>query len=394
MRLSTLYLKSREERRLLSGHLWIYSNEIDNKKSPLAKFKSGELVVVRASNNYNLGIAYINPHNLLCARLLTTTESSIDKVFFERRFKQALILREHCFNQPYYRAIFGESDYLPGLIVDRFGNDLVVQITTSGMENLKPIIIDVLLSVFNPKSILLRNDTFGRELESLSLDIEAVFGKSPEEILIEEHGTKFYIPLWAGQKTGWFYDQQLNRSRLKLYVKNQSVLDVFSYLGAWGIQAANFGAQNVCCIDSSELAINYIKRNAMLNNLADRIDTIHDDAFNALKNLLTQKQKFGVIILDPPAFIKKNKDLVNGINAYLRLHEMALCLLKPNGMLFTCSCSMHLSKDALLNIVRKAGLSTNTLLKVIEQLHQAQDHPIHPAIAETEYLKGFIINKF
>lgn len=392
MQLPILYLKPREERRLLAGHLWIYSNEIDTKRSPLAKFNSGELVSVRTSNNRSLGIAYINPHTLLCARLLSTTEQPINKIFFEQRIRLALALREQCFNSPYYRLIFGESDYLPGLIVDRFGEDLVVQIATAGMENLKSLIIAALLSALNPKSILLRNDISWRELEGLNLDVQVAYGEPPQEVIIAEHDTKFCIPLQMGQKTGWFYDQKSNRSRLKDYVHNKTVLDVFSYLGGWGIQAANFGAKQVYCVDSSELAINYIKRNAALNNLAACIDTIHDDAFAALKNLALQKQKFAVIILDPPAFIKKSKDLINGSNAYLRLHEMALRLLEPNGILFTCSCSMHLSRNALLDIIRKASINTEIPLKVIEQLHQAQDHPINPAIAETEYLKGFVIN--
>lgn len=388
MQLQTLYLKKTEEKRLLAGHLWIYSNEIDTKKSPLSEFKPGELVFVKTSTNKNLGISYINPHTLLCGRLLTKSNQPIDKSFFEQRIKQALTLRERCFKQPFYRAIFGESDYLPGLVVDRFADNLVAQITTFGMENLKPIIIDALVSVFNPTSILLRNDLSSRALEGLPLNTEKIYGETPQEVIVEEHNTKFYVPLSIGQKTGWFYDQKQNRSRLKNYVNNKNVLDVFSYLGAWGLQAASFGAKKVTCIDSSELAISHIKRNAELNNLSNITTTIHDDAFNALKNL---HEKFDVIILDPPAFIKKRKDLINGTIAYLRLHEMALQLLEPNGVIFTCSCSMHLQRDNLLNIIRKAGISTNKKIKIIEQLHQSQDHPIHPSINETEYLKGFII---
>jgi len=388
---SNLYLKSREEKRLLAGHLWVYSNEIDTKKSPLARFKVGELVVIKSSNDRSLGIGYINPHNLLCARLLTKNEQLIDKSFFEQRIRQALILRECCFKQPFYRLVFGESDYLPGLIVDRFEDNLVVQITTWGMESFKPIIVDVLVSIFSPKSILLRNDSSGRELEGLPLNVEVAYGEPPQEIIMEENNSKFYLSLLTGQKTGWFYDQKLNRSRLKDYVNNKTVLDVCSYLGGWGIQAANFGARKVCCVDSSELAVNYIKRNIELNNLTSCVEAVRDDAFEALKKLLAQQNKFEVIILDPPAFIKKSKDLMNGVNAYLRLHELALRLLESNGILFTCSCSMHLSRNALLDIIRKAGLASKTSPRIVEQLHQAQDHPIHPAIAETEYLKGFVV---
>lgn len=390
MQLSNLYLKKREEKRLLAGHLWIYSNEIDTKKSPFAQFQSGDLVSVKTRNNKNLGIAYINPHTLLCARLLTRTDQPINKLFFEQRIQQALELRNACFMLPFYRLIFGEGDYLPGLIVDRFADTFVVQITTAGMENLKSFIIDALISILKPKHILLRNDTSSRELEGLPSNVEAIYGEPPQEIIIEENNTKFYLPLWAGQKTGWFYDQKQNRSRLKDYVRNKNVLDVFSYIGGWGVTAANYGAKAITCIDSSELAINYIKRNAELNNLTN-INVINNDAFAALKQLKDQKQKFEVIILDPPAFIKKRKDLMNGTLAYLRLHEMALSLLQKNGVLFTCSCSMHLSRDGLLDVIRRAGISANCELKIIEQLHQTQDHPIHPAINETEYLKGFVV---
>jgi 23S rRNA (cytosine1962-C5)-methyltransferase len=391
MQLQNLYLKPREEKRLLAGHLWIYSNEIDVKKSPLSQFQSGELVLVKTNNNKDFGVAYINPHNLLCARLLTRQEQTIDKIFFEHRIKQAQKLRSCCFSKPFYRAVFGESDFLPGLIVDRFADTLVVQITTFGMENLKTMIIDALIAVFNPKNILLRNDIASRELEGLPLNIETIYGESPQEIIMEEHNTKFYVPLITGQKTGWFYDQRQNRSRLQNYVNHKKVLDVFSYIGGWGIQAACFGAEQVCCVDCSQLAIDYIKRNTELNNVTKRVTTINDDAFNALNNLQNTQQKFDVIILDPPAFIKKRKDIINGTQAYLRLHEMALRLLSRDGIVFTSSCSMLLARDALLDIVRKAGWASHRKLKIIEHLHQAQDHPIHPAITETEYLKGFVV---
>lgn len=390
--MKSLQLKKNEERRLLAGNLWVYSNEIDTDSTPLSKFGQGELVKVKSYNGKNLGIGYINPHTLLCGRLLTrdtNTEINID--FFKTRIERALALRQTCFRQPFYRLIYSESDELPGLIVDRFADDLVVQITTAGMENLKEIIITALIEMLKPKSILLRNDSGSREIEGLPKDVSAVHGAPPRFAKLQEQGVNFNIPIWDGQKTGWFFDQSMNRNHLQNYVKDKTILDVFSYIGAWGIAAAVGGAREVTCIDSSQTALTILNENALLNNVAAKIKTIKDDAFATLKNLQSDKQKFDVIILDPPAFIKRRKDIKEGVTAYLRLHEAALKILNPNGILFSTSCSQHLSREMLGDIIRRGGINTKLDLRIIESLHQAPDHPIHPAIPETEYLKGFII---
>lgn len=387
-----IYLKKDEERRLLAGHLWLYSNEIDTQKSPLAQYVQGELVEIHSQHGKKLGIGYINPHALICVRLLSRNcQEEINVDFFVQRIKQSLVLRERYFIEPYYRLIFADSDWLPGLIVDRYGDVLVVQINTVGMESLKDLIIQALCDVVKPNGILWRNDSSVREQEGLDKYVEVAYGKVPQQIIIEEHGCKFSIPLWQGQKTGWFFDQSNNRSRLPCYVKNAKVLDVFSYIGAWAILAAKQGAQQVTCVEVSDFASSCLQENAKLNNVADKINVICEDAFVALKQMASQEQLFDVIIVDPPAFIKRRKDIKEGFLAYLRLHELALQLLSSQGILFTTSCSMHMQRDMLLDAIRKAALKTKHNMQILEQLHQAQDHPIHLAISETDYLKGFVV---
>ncbi|MBU0744271.1 MAG: class I SAM-dependent rRNA methyltransferase [Gammaproteobacteria bacterium] len=389
--MQTLFLRKNEERRLLAGHLWIYSNEVDTKLSPLKSFSPGELVEIRTAFNKVLGLGYINPNTLLCARLLTSNKhEQIDTDFFITRIKQALIRREMCFAKPFYRLIFSESDQLPGLIVDRFDNVLVVQLNTAGTENLKDKIVEALIHTLNPEAILLRNNSHIRTTENLPSSIETAYGEPPEQVTLEENGVLFSAAIKTGQKTGWFYDQNYNRSRLATYVKNKNVLDVFSYSGGFGITAAASGAAAVTCIDSSENALEQLQQNADLNDVSDKITTICDDAFSALKNLQNNVKLFEVIVLDPPAFIKRQKDIPAGVDAYLRLHRAAMRILQPHGILLTTSCSLHLSRDMLLDVLRQAMIKEKREMVIFEQLHQSPDHPVHPAIMETNYLKGFI----
>lgn len=387
-----LHLKKYEDRRIQSGHLWIYSNEIDTKITPLKNLKKGQIVTIENHSGKIVGKGYVNPHNLLCARILTKDHHEIfDVDFFKKRIVAALKLRELCFADKFYRLIYSESDLLPGLIVDRYEDTLVVQFTTAGMENLKDLIISALIEVIKPQAILLKNDSSARNFEELPQYVEAVFGEPKKIVAIKEYGIIYNIPIWEGQKTGWFYDQNKNRELLKKYVKNKRVLDIFSYIGAWGINAAFHGASEVLCIDSSKNATDLILQNAKSNNLQNIVKTITADAFDALKQLNKSQELFDTIIIDPPAFIKKQKDIKEGFHAYLRIHGLALQLLKPNGIIFTTSCSQHLTKEMLLEVLQKAATNCNKNLSILEQLHQASDHPLHPNIVETEYLKGFIV---
>lgn len=395
MQLKTIKLRKGEDRRIRAGHPWIFSNEIDTGATPLKNFAVGEEVMVLAHDQSPLGIAYINPHSLIAGRLFTRNiNERLDVALFIQRLRQAVALRSYLFLQPYYRLVFSEADQLPGLIIDRFGEHLAVQINTAGMENKQEHLSEALRAVFpDVKSVLLRNDSQIRVQEGLETCVKPLIGTPPEEVTLEENGAHFAAPLWKGQKTGWFYDHRMNRARLQQYVKNKNVLDVFSYLGGWSIQAARYGAQHVDCIEVSQFAADYITKNAALNNVSDKINVICDDAFDAMKTLLQQNKTYDVIVLDPPAFVKKFKDRKEGLLAYQRLNEMAIKLLVPGGILFSCSCSMHVSLEDLTEMLQRIAFRTQTTLQILERGHQGPDHPIHPSVPETDYLKALVVRR-
>ena len=389
--LPELRLKKNEERRLRAGHCSVYSNEVDTKHSPLKGFAVGQWCHVTNSRGRVLGTAYINPNTLICARLVSRLENktlTLDVLI--ERISTALRLRERCFSVPCYRLIFGESDFLPGLVVDRYHDVLVVQVTTAGMDNIQDDIISALSSVINPKTILLRNDSGSRKLEGLELYSKTVLGELPELVELEENNSRFVTSLEQGQKTGWFYDHRLNRQRTQQYVKGKSVLDVFSYVGGWGIEALQAGASDVTCVDASSFALNLATQSAALNDVEDKFNTIEGDAFEVLKSLVEEGKKYDVVILDPPAFVKRRKDLKEGSLAYRRINRLAMNLIKDEGILVSASCSYHLSGEQLLNEIRQAAYLANVQCQVLEQGHQGPDHPIHPAMSETDYLKSFI----
>lgn len=395
MQLKSLRLKKNQDRRIRSGHVWIYSNEVDTSVSPIKAFCPGEEVLVESHHKDILGVAYVNPESLIIGRLFSRhPDERLTHSFFCNRIKTALSLRTRLFNKPFYRLIYGESDYIPGLIADRFDDILSIQLNTAGMDIKKDMIISAFREVIPElKAILLKNDSSARKPEGLENSVVAAFGTPPETVTIEENNVLFQAPLWSGQKTGWFYDHRNNRLQLKHYVSGKRVLDVFSYLGAFGIEAAVFGAQSVTCIDSSKLSAEWIRHNAHLNNMDDKVSIITEDAFMALKNLHQAKEKFDVIILDPPAFIKKQKDRKEGLLAYQRINELALKLLTPEGILVSCSCSMHLKYDDLIEILRRAAYRNDVSLQILERGHQGPDHPIHLVIPETDYLKMIVVRK-
>jgi 23S rRNA (cytosine1962-C5)-methyltransferase len=387
--LPTLILKSQSDRRLKLGHLWVFSNEVDIVRSPLKGFAMGQQALVTTHSGKPLGIAFMNPNGLICARMVSRDETfPLNKSLLVHRFKQSLGLRELTFNEPYYRLVYGDSDLLPGLVVDRYGDYLVVQISGAGMELLKNDIIDALVQVIKPTGILFSNEHSGRELEGLPEYSEIVYGEVPEYVELTENGTRFMAPIRAGQKTGWFYDHRINRAQLQDYVKGKRVLDVFSYIGGWGVQAAKAGALEVTCVDSSEQALVGVSKNAELNGVGNRVKTIHGKAIDVLKKLVAEDVRFDVIVLDPPAFIKKRKDQKAGEAAYRHINELAMRLLGRDGLLVSASCSMHLSNNALVEIVRAAGRHLDRHVQIIAQGGQGPDHPVHPAIPETEYLKA------
>ena len=388
--LASLYLKKGQERRLNQGHLWIYSNEIDSQKTSLKNFSAGEQVVVVSHQGKALGIAYINPHSLIAARLVSrNTSVLLDRSLFVHRIKIALSLREKLFAKPYYRLIFGESDLLPGIVVDRFNDILVVQITTAGMDQQRQALIEALDKVLKPEAILMRNDVKIRELEGLELYNEVVLGELSGLTEIEENQTRFQVDLVKGQKTGWFYDHRMNRARVQHYAKGKRVLDLFSYVGGWGLETATAGASEVFCVDASEQALDWLDSSAEMNKFKN-ISSIQGNVFDVLKHLRSEKEKFDIVIVDPPAFIKRKKDFKEGMNAYRRVNQMAMQLCTRDALLVTASCSHHMPSDTLVQQVQSASRHLDRFVQILELGHQGPDHPIHPAIPETAYIKSFI----
>ena len=280
--IQNLVLKSQADRRLKRGHLWIYSNEVDSARSALTAFTAGEQVVVQNHQGKALGIACVSPNNLICARLVSRDPSQLlDRALLLQRLRQALALREACFAQPFYRLVYGDSDLLPGLVVDRFGDYLVVQMSSAGMDLLKDQILGALQECLRPRAILLRNDHSARQLEGLEHYVESI-GDVPEAVELVENGVRFLAPIAAGQKTGWFYDHRENRLQMQRLAAGRRVLDVFSYVGGWGVQAAVAGASEVVCVDASASALDWVAENARLNAVDTRMSAMHGKAVDAL----------------------------------------------------------------------------------------------------------------
>ncbi len=385
-----IYLKKNEDKRLRQGHLWVFSNEIDIARSPLTAFQAGDLALIKDNAGQALGTAYINPHTLIAARLISRKPNAkLGGNFFKDRIGTALILRERLYSKPFYRLIFGESDGIPGLVIDRFGDVFSLQITTAGIEKQKEILVATLVELFQPQAIVLKNDNGQRELENLSTESEVVYGTLPDEVLIEENNAQFKINIMDGQKTGWFYDHRDSRARCAALAKNQRVLDLFSYSGAWGIPAAIAGASEVVCVDSSESALAIAADSAKLNNVAEKMQFVRADVFEFLKTARENQERFDVIVLDPPALIKRKKDFKAGFEAYRRLNQLALQVLAKNGVLISASCSHHLSKENLHEILRSQARHIDRHLVFFAQGGQGGDHPVHPALPETEYLKTY-----
>ena len=389
MSVPVLRLKRGEERRLRSGHLWIYSNEVDTAATPLKALTPGGEVVIEDSRGKPLGRAYANPHSLICARLFARDPNqSLDRAFLEKRIAEAVNLREMLFEGGCYRAVFGDGDGLSGLVIDRFNDTFVIQSGTAGIDAVLDDIAAALDHLYQPKNIVVKSESAVREQEGLSSMVQALKGELPAEVLLSENGVDYYAPLEEGQKTGWVYDHRAARRRILPLVAGARVLDVFSYCGAWGVLAAARGASSVTCVDSSARAMEFVQRNAELNGVADRMTTLPMEANAAMKELILQGQRFDVVVIDPPAFIKRKKDFKNGLAGYHAINELAMRLVEPGGILVSASCSMHLSRDQLMDVVRSSGRHIDRFVQVFATEGQAEDHPVHPAIPETEYLKS------
>lgn len=385
-----LRVKPDADRRLRLGHLWVYANEFEGKLGALG-LTPGECVELMSGKSQSLGVAYVNPNVLIAGRLLGTPADGFDAaVWLRRRIDSALALRARLGVLEYGRLIYGESDGLPGLVVDRYGPVLSVQLGIAGMELLKQEISTALQSIAGVSALVWRNDAAGRELEGLVRESGVGWGEVAEPVWIEENGARFGIAPLSGQKTGWFYDQRDNRAALMPFVSGAKVLDLFSYGGGWGVCAAVHGAASALCVDSSAAALASVESNAQASGVGAKVSVLKDDAFDACKTLRDQSSRFDIVIVDPPAFIKRKKDTEQGALAYRRINEAALRLVADGGLIVSCSCSHHFSADGLLDALNRAARSLGVHLRVLKRLAQSADHPLHPGMPETEYLKGFI----
>ena len=297
--------------------------------------------------------------------------------------------RELWYPQSCYRWVFGDSDGLPGLVIDRFGDVVVIQISSVAMELRRQAIIDAVNKVAKPQCIVLKNDGKLRAVEGLPEYVEVIQGALEDDCApLVENDTRFMAPVIHGQKTGWFYDHRENRAQLNRLVKGKRVLDVFSYVGGWGVQAANHGAAEVHCVDASAQALDWVEQNASLNGVAEKVHCWEGDAFAALRQLKDNGERFDVVVMDPPALIPRRKDIKAGEQAYHRLNQLAMRLLSKDGLLVAASCSMHLAEDRLPDMLRVMGRELDREVMIQHVGSQGADHPVLPAIAETRYLKA------
>lgn len=386
--LAPLILNAQADRRIKKGHLWIFSNEVDTKRTSMKDFHAGQLVHVLSANEQSLGLAFVNPNALLCGRIITRDgKASINRGFLKKRLARALALRERCFSAPYYRVVYGDSDFLPGVVIDRYGPYLVVQISVAGFDRMLPDLLAALRELLSPQGIVVRNNHGAREIEGLDDEL-IIEGSVPDWLDIEENGCRFQIQATSGQKTGWFYDHRVNRAILQTMIKGARVLDVFSYAGGWGLQAGIAGAEQITCVDASEAALTAVRRNAELNGLQSKVSTVRGRAVDVLKQMVADGISYDVVVLDPPAFIKRRKDQKAGEAAYRHLNELAIRLLGRDGILVSASCSMSLQSETLTDIVRGAARHLDRDAQLLYRGGAGPDHPVHPAIPETDYLKA------
>lgn len=384
-----LRLIAKADKRVRLGHAWIFSNEIDVARTPLSSFTPGALARVSDSRGNPIGTAYVNPNALIAARLLTRdARAAIDRKWFAARFRRALTLRSAIYPTQFYRAVYGESDGLPGLVIDRYGDTLAVQINAAGMLALRDPLLEAIQEVFAPSGVLLSNAESMRELEGM-VPLNQTIGDVPSEVEIHEGDMVLRAALRGGQKTGYYFDQRDNRARLRRYAKGARVLDVYSYVGAWAVSALKGGASEVTCIDDSAPALAFAKTNADANGGA--IETIDGDALATLRELGEQRQRFDVVILDPPALVKRRKDQAAGEAHYLALHRAALKVLVEDGILISSSCSQHVAAERLSRIALDAARAEGRRLQILESHGQPPDHPVQPAMPETNYLKAFFL---
>lgn len=384
------FLRPGHDRRARSGHPWVFSNEIGRVDGTAAP---GGAVEIRTHSGDYLGTGYFNPHSLIAARILSREREDIDSPdFFRRRIAAAAEFRRAIYGDADgIRLVYGESDALPGLVVDRYGSVLSIQLLTMGMEQRRGLIVQALQELFAPRAIVARNDVAVRELEGLPLGVELLHGELPPELIVEEHGLKLRVDVAGGQKTGHFLDQKENHLALRGRVEGRRVLDLFCYSGSWALHAGLFGAREVLGVDISAGAVALASENARLNSLEGVCTFRKGDVFDLLREMGQKGERFGAVILDPPAFVKSRKKLPEAIRGYLTVNRRAMELLEPGGYLFTCTCSHHMDRETFLDTLRQGGRQAGRDLRLLEVRGQAYDHPVLLSCPETDYLKCAVL---
>ena len=390
MRYPSIHLLPGQDRRLRAGHPWIYSNELRMDAAAKA-LPPGAPVCVISGEGRPLALALFNPHSLIAARVITRNkDATIDAAFVERRLARALRLRERLFEHTYYRLAHAEADGLPGLVVDRFGEVLVCQLNSAGMASLEPLITAALDRLLAPRAIVLRNDSPVRELEGLAQEVRVVKGALEGPIELIENGVTFLVDPLEGQKTGWYYDQRDNRAFVARLVRGQTVLDLYSYSAGFGLQAAAAGAESVLALDRSQLGLDLATASAERSGLGARLETAREDAFAALDRLAADKRRFGVVVADPPAFVRSKKDLKPGLRGYRKLARACAPLVAEEGILAISCCSHNVPEEAFADEVRRGLRDAGRGGRLLRRAGAGPDHPSHPALPESAYLKCLV----
>lgn len=375
--------------RVASGHPWVFASEVAKIEGP---YEAGDIVDVYQYPNRFIGRGYINPKSQIIVRILSRVQEEIDREFFSRRIAAAWEYRKRFIKEAEYcRLIYGEADFLPALIVDKFGDILVIQTLSMGMERFKDTIVSVLLEQFEPRGIYERNDVPVRKLEGLPMQKGYVHGDFLTRIQVRENGFPFWADVEKGQKTGFFYDQRENRAFLKDIVPGMDVLDCFCHTGSFAVHAAAYGAKSVLAVDISEEAISLAKENAALNGVEEVCSFETANAFDLLRQYSDAGRQFDVVILDPPAFTKSRSSLEGAVRGYKEINLRGIKMTKPGGFLITCSCSYHMDRELFKAVIVDAAMDARRQIRTVEYRTQAKDHPILPAAEETEYLKFLVL---
>jgi len=381
-----LKLKKNHDSRIRGGHLWVFSNELIE----VPQLEPGSVVEVYNYQNESFGYGFYNPNSLIAVRLLKT-KNDIDVSFFIERINQALRYRNNLnLDLRLLRLVFGESDFLPGLIIDKYEEYFAVQTSSFGMDINKSLIVEALLKIFpETKGIIEKNNNSARENEGLALNQSVLFGQIPDVIQTVENSIKLSIAIDQGQKTGYFLDQKLNRLYLQNISRGLKVLDCFCNLGGFGLNCARGGAKKITCIDSSASALENAKKNFSINNF-NNAEFVEEDVFKFLSDELNDGRLKDIIILDPPAFAKNKKSIHSAKSGYAKLNRLALKLLTNSGFLVSSSCSWHIDEDTFFKIIVKEAEKLNKQLRIVFTGKQSPDHPILVSMPETKYLKFFV----